>query len=171
MLESFSLRDIDRQFSSIFPTWKSGSRWTNLLRQIHHTATPKTYSNWINTFFPSKTSLKNDLRKGTFFIFFSSNFPPLALPFEQNEASFDIGWRQKFAMGQRRYCAALRGAIDSDLPSPEALQSVSESRSRGKRKWQGVDSMWDVLQFEMKSRFPKGFERLRGWSGCLTQIR
>ena len=37
------------------------------------------------------------------------------------EASFEIGWRQKFAMGQRRYCAALRGAIDSDLPSAEQL--------------------------------------------------
>ena len=38
------------------------------------------------------------------------------------QASFDIGWRAKFAMGQRRYCAALRGAIDSDLPPPSAIK-------------------------------------------------
>ena len=38
------------------------------------------------------------------------------------EACFEIGWRAKFAMGQRRYCAALRGAIQSDLPSPDEIR-------------------------------------------------
>ncbi|CAJ1346722.1 unnamed protein product [Effrenium voratum] len=47
--------------------------------------------------------------------------PPIFLETASGQASFEIGWRQKFAMGQRRYCAALRGAIDSDLPSAEQL--------------------------------------------------
>ncbi|CAK9026969.1 unnamed protein product [Durusdinium trenchii] len=51
--------------------------------------------------------------------------PPIFLETERGRASFDIGWRQKFSMGQRRYCAALRGAIDSDLPSPEALRRLN----------------------------------------------
>ncbi|CAE7676904.1 unnamed protein product, partial [Symbiodinium pilosum] len=51
--------------------------------------------------------------------------PPIFLETEAGRASFDIGWRAKFAMGQRRYCAALRGAIDSDLPPPSELKRLT----------------------------------------------
>lgn len=50
--------------------------------------------------------------------------PPIFLQTESGRACFEIGWRAKFAMGQRRYCAALRGAIQSDLPSPEEIQRL-----------------------------------------------
>ncbi|CAE7466073.1 ABHD11 [Symbiodinium natans] len=51
--------------------------------------------------------------------------PPIFLETDAGRASFDIGWRAKFAMGQRRYCAALRGAIDSDLPPPSELKRLT----------------------------------------------
>lgn len=46
---------------------------------------------------------------------------------QRGEAMFDLGWRAKFAMGARRYCAALQGAIDSDLPEREALKGASKA--------------------------------------------
>lgn len=50
--------------------------------------------------------------------------PPIFLETDRGRACFEIGWRAKFAMGQRRYCAALRGAIHSDLPSPEEIRRL-----------------------------------------------
>mmetsp|Transcript_24095 Transcript_24095/g.45488 ORF Transcript_24095/g.45488 Transcript_24095/m.45488 type:complete len:315 (+) Transcript_24095:24-968(+) len=51
--------------------------------------------------------------------------PPIFLETEAGRASLDIGWRAKFAMGQRRYCAALHGAIESDLPPPSELRRLA----------------------------------------------
>ncbi|CAK9090403.1 AB hydrolase-1 domain-containing protein [Durusdinium trenchii] len=83
--------------------------------------------------------------------------PPIFLETERGRASFDIGWRQKFSMGQRRYCAALRGAIDSDLPSPEALRRswVKIGREILPQAELCVADSWEEIE-----RFP---EQIRGF--------
>lgn len=50
--------------------------------------------------------------------------PPVFLESDAGRACFDIGWRAKFEMGVSRYCAALDGAIMSDLPPPEKLRAL-----------------------------------------------
>lgn len=50
--------------------------------------------------------------------------PPIFLESEAGRALFDAGWDTKFEMGLERYLAALRGAMVSDLPSPERLASI-----------------------------------------------
>jgi pimeloyl-ACP methyl ester carboxylesterase len=50
--------------------------------------------------------------------------PPIFLESEEGRAMFDLGWKEKFAMGQERYCAALEGSATSDLPSREILRKV-----------------------------------------------
>lgn len=51
--------------------------------------------------------------------------PPIFLQSEQGRATFDVGWRQKFAMGLDRYCAAFEGAMMSDLPPIEQLRTIN----------------------------------------------
>ncbi|CAE8658895.1 unnamed protein product, partial [Polarella glacialis] len=50
--------------------------------------------------------------------------PPIFLETECGRASFDIGWETKLEMGLDRYCAALEGAIESDLPSKDQLRHL-----------------------------------------------
>ena len=52
----------------------------------------------------------------------ASKARPMIFQDARGQQMFEKGWRAKFAMGQRRYCAALQGAIDSDLPPMEALK-------------------------------------------------
>lgn len=50
--------------------------------------------------------------------------PPIFLATEQGRSMFDIGWREKIAMGPVRYCAAMEGSAASDLPPKELLRSI-----------------------------------------------
>lgn len=50
--------------------------------------------------------------------------PPIFAESQQGLDMWELGWKEKFAMGQDRYCQALEGAIASDLPQPELLRSI-----------------------------------------------
>jgi len=51
--------------------------------------------------------------------------PPIFGESSQGRAMFEVGWRHKFAMGLERYCAALDGALESDLPPAEELRQLA----------------------------------------------
>jgi len=51
--------------------------------------------------------------------------PPIFMETERGRDMFDIGWQAKFEMGRKRYCAALDGAAESDLPPPEKLKTLN----------------------------------------------
>lgn len=50
--------------------------------------------------------------------------PPIFLESERGRACFELGWRTKLEMGVERYCTALEGALQSDLPPFQELRRI-----------------------------------------------
>lgn len=51
--------------------------------------------------------------------------PPIFMQTEAGRKMFDLCWDERFSMGADRYCAALQGAVESDLPPREQLRAIT----------------------------------------------
>lgn len=51
--------------------------------------------------------------------------PPIFTTTDEGKNMFEIGWRCKMAMGVQRYCAAMQGAAESDLPDKRELRNLT----------------------------------------------
>jgi len=55
----------------------------------------------------------------------SKTRPPIFMESEKGRSMFDAGWATKIGMGVERYCAALEGAAQSDLPPLDDLRTIT----------------------------------------------